>query len=258
MRRAGSLLGTARNLPEGLGYSVKRRLLGPPLINEQLAEERLSNPLALGVLSCDGISSAAYGTEEILIELVQYLGYAAAFSIVLPMTAVVLVGIALVVLLYREVVSVYTRAGGSYVVARENFGPRVARRVSRVPGAAATIIPFDVRHKVETIHARRVRAAALREPDPPAGADPIGSLHQRGRATVQGRLHAAEVRPGRHDSNVLACEVADSTGELTAVFYGRTQIAGLEPGRRIRLRGMVGIGADGRPAMINPAYDLLA
>ena len=58
-------------------------------------------------------------------------------------------------------------------------------------------------------------------------------------------------------SNVLACEVADSTGELTAVFYGRTHIPGLEPGRRVRLRGMVGIGNDGRPAMINPAYDLL-
>ena len=28
---------------------------------------------------------------------------------------------------YREVVTVYTRAGGSYVVARENFGPRVAQ-----------------------------------------------------------------------------------------------------------------------------------
>ena len=70
-------------------------------------------------------------------------------------------------------------------------------------------------------------------------------------------LHTAEVRPVKHDSTVLACEVADSTGELTAVFYGRAQIAGLEPGRRIRLRGMVGIGADGRPAMVNPAYDLL-
>ena len=104
MRRAGSLLDRSAGLPEGLGYSIKRRLLGPPLINEQLAEERLSNPLALGVLSCDGISSAAYGTEEILIELVQYLGYTAAFAIVLPMTAVVLLGIALVVLLYREVV----------------------------------------------------------------------------------------------------------------------------------------------------------
>jgi hypothetical protein len=61
----------------------------------------------------------------------------------------------------------------------------------------------------------------------------------------------------KHDGNVLACEVADSTGELTAVFYGRAHIAGLEPGRQVRLRGMVGIGDDGRPAMINPAYELL-
>ena len=145
MRRAGSLLGTARDLPEGLGYSIKRRLLGPPLINQQLADERLSNPLALGVLSCDGISSAAYGTEEILIELVQVLGYTAAFAIVLPMTAVVLVGIALVVLLYREVVSVYTRAGGSYVVARESFGPRIAQ-----VAAVALLIDYVVTVAVQT------------------------------------------------------------------------------------------------------------
>src|SRR6266516_4630250 len=145
MRRAGSLLGTARDLPEGLGYSIKRRLLGPPLINEQLAEERLSRPLALGVLSCDGISSAAYGSEYILIELVQVLGYTAAFAIVLPMTAVVLVGIALVVLLYREVVSVYTRAGGSYVVARESFGPRIAQ-----VAAVALLIDYVVTVAVQT------------------------------------------------------------------------------------------------------------
>ena len=113
-------------LPETLGYALKRKLLGPPLVNEQMGEERLSRPLALGVLSCDGISSAAYGTEEILIELLPAVGLAA-FTLILPMTLVVLAGIALVVLSYREVVSVYTRAGGSYVVARENFGPRVAQ-----------------------------------------------------------------------------------------------------------------------------------
>ena len=61
----------------------------------------------------------------------------------------------------------------------------------------------------------------------------------------------------KHDSNVLVCEVADSTGEVTAVFYGRAHIAGLEPGRQVRLRGVVGIGDDGRPSMINPGYELL-
>ena len=39
--------------------------------------------------------------------------------------------------------------------------------------------------------------------------------------------------------------------------HGRAQIAGLEPGSQIRLHGMVGIGDDGRPAMINPAYELI-
>ena len=114
------------DLREGFGYTLKRKLLGPPLVNEQLASERLSQPLALGVLSCDGISSANYGSELILHELLPFFGLAA-FTILLPMTGVILLGIALVVLSYREVVTVYTRAGGSYVVARENFGPRVAQ-----------------------------------------------------------------------------------------------------------------------------------
>jgi amino acid transporter len=145
MRRAvGTLVGRG-DLAEGLGYTLKRRLLGRPLINEQLTEQRLSKPLALGVLSSDGISSAAYGSEEILIELVQALGYAAAFSILLPMTLVVLFGIVLVVLLYREVVSVYTRAGGSYVVARDNFGPRVAQ-----VAAVALMIDYIVTVAVQT------------------------------------------------------------------------------------------------------------
>jgi amino acid transporter len=128
LRKAAGLLDRAPggDLPETFWYSVKRRVLGPPLVNEQLAHERLSKPLALGVLSCDGISSANYGSELILHELLPFFGLAA-FTLLLPMTGVVLLGIALVVLSYREVVTVYTRAGGSYVVARENFGPRVAQ-----------------------------------------------------------------------------------------------------------------------------------
>src|SRR6266705_3430286 len=132
------------DVPETFWYSVKRRLLGPPMITEQLKEERLSRPLALGVLSCDGISSAAYGTEEILIELLPFFGLAA-FSLLRPMTVVILLGMALVVLSYREVVSVYTKAGGSYVVARENFGPRVAQ-----VAAVALLIDYIVTVAVQT------------------------------------------------------------------------------------------------------------
>ena len=78
------------------------------------------------MLSPDGISSSAYGTEEILIALLPIAGLAA-FTLILPMTLVILLVMTLVVLSYREVVMVYIRPGGSYVVARENFGPRIAQ-----------------------------------------------------------------------------------------------------------------------------------
>ena len=128
VRKAAGLLGSGQGtvLPETFWYTAKRRLLGPPMINAQLREQRLSKFLALGVLSPDGISSSAYGTEEILIELIQLFGITA-FAVLMPVTAVVLFVMLLVVLLYREVVVVYTRAGGSYVVARDNFGPRIAQ-----------------------------------------------------------------------------------------------------------------------------------
>ena len=144
----------------------------------------------------------------------------------------------------------------------DHTADRIARVVSHIPGATATIVPFDVQHKVQTIGAKRARAAhedGLHDyewPVPPPGTDPIGSLRPSGRATVQGRLHTAQVRPVSGTS-VLACEIADSTGDLTALFYGRTQIAGLDPGCRIRLHGMVGTGDDGRPTMTNPGYELL-
>ena len=126
VRKAAGLFDPGSDVPETFGYTVKRRLLGPPMVNEELREQRLSKKLALGVLSPDGISSSAYGTEEMLIELLPKFGLAA-FTLILPMTGVILFVMVLVVLSYREVVMVYTRAGGSYVVARDNFGPRVAQ-----------------------------------------------------------------------------------------------------------------------------------
>jgi len=125
-------------LPETFSYKLKTKLLGPPLVNEQMGDQKLSRTIGLGVLSPDGISSAAYGTEEMLIAMLPVAGVAA-FTLIVPMTAVILAGVALVVLSYREVVSVYTKAGGSYVVARENFGPRVAQ-----VAAVALLIDYTV------------------------------------------------------------------------------------------------------------------
>jgi hypothetical protein len=88
----------------------------------------------------------------------------------------------------------------------------------------------------------------------PPGVVPISSLTTYRRATVAGRVHSIEIRPVERDF-VLACTTADISGELTALFYGRTHITGLEPGRKVRLRGPVGVSSTG-PVMINPAYEL--
>ncbi len=104
----------------------KRAFLGRPMITDQLQHERLSNPVALGVLSPDAISSTAYGSEQVMIELLPAAGMAA-FALLLPITGVILLILVLVAASYRQVVMVYTRSGGSYVVARENFGPKIAQ-----------------------------------------------------------------------------------------------------------------------------------
>ncbi len=121
----------------------KRRFLGTPLTSEQLESQRLSNPVALGALSPDAISSTAYGPEQIMVELLPYAGVAA-FALLLPIIGVVAVILVFVTLTYRGVVTAYTRAGGSYMVARENFGPRVAQIA-----AAALLIDYVVTAAVQ-------------------------------------------------------------------------------------------------------------
>ena len=80
------------------------------------------------------MSSSAYATEEMLRILVPIAGLAA-FSIVTPMTAAILAVLAVVTICYRDVVRSYPKAGGSYVVSRDNFGPNVAQ----IAGAALLI-----------------------------------------------------------------------------------------------------------------------
>jgi amino acid transporter len=114
------------DLPENARYRFKNAVLGPPLATERQSVERLGKPTALAVLSSDVISSSAYATEQILVQLVKYIGVAA-FSLVVPVTVAVVVVLLFVTASYLEVVKVYTKAGGAYVVARENFGLGVAQ-----------------------------------------------------------------------------------------------------------------------------------
>ena len=114
------------HLKDSFFYTIKRRLLGNPLNRHSLGHQRLSKRYALGILSSDCISSSAYGSEQILIALLPAFGLAA-FAILMPMTVVVLVILTIITLSYRNVINVYTKTGGAYIVSRDNFGPVVAQ-----------------------------------------------------------------------------------------------------------------------------------
>lgn len=107
--------------PDGLGYRVKTRLLGPPLHSDEAEHQRLGKPTALAVFASDNLSSSSYATEEILHSLVPVVGLLA-FSLVMPITIALLVMLALLILSYRETIKAYPGAGGAYLVTRDNFG----------------------------------------------------------------------------------------------------------------------------------------
>ena len=130
--------------PESWAYRLKNRILGPPMISEQLTQERLATPIGIGVLAPDMISSSAYGTEEMLRIMVPIIGIGA-FSMVIPITLAILAVMFFVMFSYLQVIGVYTRIGGSYVVARDNFGPKVAQ-----VAAVALLIDYTVTVAVQT------------------------------------------------------------------------------------------------------------
>ena len=142
-------------IPLSFADVAKRVFLGKPLITENLNAEKLSNPVALGALSPDAISSTAYGPEQILIELLPRAGLAA-FALLLPITGVILLILVLVTASYRQVVMTYSRAGGSYIVARDNFGPRVAQ-----VAAAALLIDYVVTVAVQAAAGTVAVASAI-------------------------------------------------------------------------------------------------
>src|SRR5579872_953316 len=137
-------LDAAAAYPETFRYRLKNRLLGPPLVTEQLQQERLSRPIALGVLAPDCLSSSAYGTEETLNQLVPAIGLAA-FALVVPIMLAIIGVLFFVTLSYVEVIGRYTKAGGAYVVARDNFGPKIAQIA-----AVALLIDYTVTVAVQT------------------------------------------------------------------------------------------------------------
>lgn len=97
-------------------------------------------------------------------------------------------------------------------------------------------------------------AKELQEHTVKAGCCPIAEAGDRARVEVQGSIRTVTLRP-RGGVPALEAELYDGSGLLTLVFLGRRRIAGIEPGRQMKVVGRVG-GRVGQRIMFNPRYEL--
>ena len=88
------------------------------------------------------------------------------------------------------------------------------------------------------------------------GALPVSDCVVGEPAIVVGVLRSVTVRP-RSGVPALEAELFDGTGSVTIVWLGRRRIAGVEPGRWLRVEGRI-TRHGGATAMFNPRYTLRA
>jgi amino acid transporter len=101
--------------------NLKRLLIGKPLKNEAMNEEKFGILWGLPILASDAISSVAYAGQEILLVLIPAIGILAYGQLTLISGAI----IGLLILLtfsYRQTIENYPNGGGAYIVAKDNLG----------------------------------------------------------------------------------------------------------------------------------------
>jgi hypothetical protein len=102
----------------------------------------------------------------------------------------------------------------------------------------------------QQVHAEREQEHAAR-----LGGTPVTEISTRQRATVCGTLRSVTLRP-RAGVPALEAELYDGSGTLAVVWLGRRQIAGIVPGRRLRVQGMV-TQDRGMRVIFNPRYEIV-
>ncbi len=201
-------------IPPTFVDGMKRIFLGKPLTSEQLESERLSNPVALGALSPDAISSTAYGPEQIMVELLPNVGMAA-FLLLLPIIGVILFILLLVSASYRGVVTAYTRTGGAYMVARDNFGPRIAQIA-----AAALLIDYVVTCAVQPAAGTVAVVSAIHQLRPYHLEITIGVLLLICIANLRGTRQSGRIFAVAAYSFVAMITLTIVTGVIREIFWG--------------------------------------
>jgi amino acid transporter len=90
----------------------------------------------------------------------------------------------------------------------------------------------------------------------PPGCVPLGEVPTRRRVFVAGRVHAVRLHPWGGAAS-LEATIRDATGQVTLIFLGRREVAGIRPGSVLTAEGVVST-EHGRAIMLNPEYTLLS
>src|SRR5438094_4666388 len=95
-------------------------LFGRPLRSSEERGEKLGSAAGIPIFGLDALSSASYGPEAALTLLIP-LG-AAGIAYMVPISASIIILLAIVYFSYRQTIQAYPGGGGSYTVARQNLG----------------------------------------------------------------------------------------------------------------------------------------
>jgi len=99
-------------------------------------------------------------------------------------------------------------------------------------------------------------ATNVRANDLPAQRTRISDLASRQHSTVAGRVRAFRVQPWGGNP-ALECTLADETGSITVVFFGRRDIGGVRLGTIMSVTGVAG-EHHGMRAILNPEYAIIS
>ena len=84
----------------------------------------------------------------------------------------------------------------------------------------------------------------------------IADVKERARVRLAGMVRRITLRPGAEGGDTFSAVVTDGTGEVTPVWTGRGEIAGLRLGSRVVLEGVVA-RERGRLRIVNPSYEFV-
>jgi amino acid transporter len=99
-----------------------------------------------------------------------------------------------------------------------------------------------------------LHAEALQEEMTEISVTPIAECSDRELAHLAGTLRTVTLRP-RGTSLTMEADLWDGTGSVTLIWLGRREIPGIQPGRRLIVRGRV-TRINGERTMYNPVYQL--